>query len=115
MKAKEVAERFANMNPESEVWITYITKDDIAETFSECEYTDENDNLIDTEPYVTEAVVKEIVDNLDNDDFLWERFNENYSDTCREVLARLIDEDKEDRELWDIPATKITGETHDNN
>ena len=101
MKAKELAERFASMNPDDEVWITYITKDDIAETFSECEYTDENDNVIDTQQYITDSVIKEVIRQIDNDDSLWERFNENYGDTCREVLARLIDEDKQDKELWD--------------
>jgi hypothetical protein len=104
MKAKELAERFSAMNPNDEVWISYITKDDIAENFSECEFTDENDNLIETDQFVTDDVVKEIVNSLDNDDYLWERFNENYTDTCREVLARLIDEKKEaeqDTDLWD--------------
>jgi len=101
MKAKELAERFSAMNPDDEVWVTYITKYDIAETFSECEYTDENDNLIDTEQYITESVIKEVIRQIDNDDSLWERFHENYADTCREVLVRLIDEDKQDKELWD--------------
>ena len=111
MKAKELAERFASMNPDDEVWITYITKDDIAETFSECEYTDENDNVIDTQQYITDSVIKEVIRQIDNDDSLWERFNENFNDTCREVLVELLDEKKKaeaDSELWD---TEITNES----
>jgi len=101
MKAKDVAKLFSEMNPDDEVWITYITKGEVADTFVECEYTDENDNFIETAPYVTQAVVSEIFSAIDNDDWLWERFSETYGDTCREVLSRLIDEDKEDKELWD--------------
>ena len=40
MKAKDLAERFSSMNPDDEVWITYITKDDVAEAFNNMEYTD---------------------------------------------------------------------------
>jgi hypothetical protein len=111
MRAKELAERFSSMNPDDEVWVTYITKDDIEEAFSSVEYTDENDELIETEKFVSNEVVKEVISSIDGDDYLWERFNENFNDTCRDVLARLIDEAKEaeqDTELWD---TEITNES----
>ena len=104
MKAKELAERFSNMNPDDEVWVTYITKDDIEEAFSNCEYTDENDELINTDNLVNSDVVQRVVMSIDNDDYLWERFNENFNDTCREVLAELLDEKQkaeQDTELWD--------------
>ena len=111
MKAKDLAERFSSMNPDDEVWITYITKDDVAEAFNNMEYTDENDNLIETDKFVTNVVVKEIINQIDGDDYIWERFNENFSDSCRDVLSKLIDETKEaeqDTELWD---TEITNES----
>jgi Mg/Co/Ni transporter MgtE len=103
-KAKDLAERFSSMNPDDEVWVTYVTKDDIAEAFSQMEYTDENDEVIDTNKFVTDDVVKEIINSIDNDDYIWERFNENFNDSCRDVLSRLIGEVKEaesDTELWD--------------
>jgi hypothetical protein len=103
-KAKDLAERFSSMNPDDEVWVTYINKDDIAEAFSQMEYTDENDEVIDTNKFVTDDVVKEIINSIDNDDYIWERFNENFNDSCRDVLSRLIGEVKEaesDTELWD--------------
>ena len=111
MKAKELAERFSAMNPDDEVWITYITKDDIAEAFSNVEYTDENDEVIETDKYVSDDVVKEVISAIDGDDYLWERFNENFNDTCRDILADLINETdkaKEDVELWD---TEVTSES----
>ena len=103
-KAKEIAEIFSRMNPDEEVWVTYVSKDDVAEAFSNVEYTDENDELIDTNKFVTDDVVKEVINSIDNDDYVWERFNENFTDTCRDVLSRLIGEVKEaesDTELWD--------------
>ena len=103
-KAKDLAERFSSMNPDDEVWVTYVTKDDVAEAFSNVEYTDENDELIDTNKFVTDDVVKEVINSIDNDDYIWERFNENFNDSCRDVLSRLIGEVKEaeqDIELWD--------------
>ena len=111
MKVKEVIERFTAMKPDDEVWITYISKDDIAEAFSNMEYTDENDNLIDTDKYVNDDVVSRVISSIDNDDYLWERFNENFNDTCRDILADLINETdkaKEDVELWD---TEVTSES----
>ena len=95
MKAKELAERFSAMNPNDDIWIAYITKDDIREAFSNVEYTDENDELINTDKYVTDEVVKEVISAIDGDDYLWERFNENFSDSCRDIIARLLDEAKE--------------------
>ena len=104
MKAKQLAEIFSGMNPDDEVWATYITKEDVKETFSNVEYTDENDNLIDTDPFVSDDVMERVFNSIDNDDYLWERFNENFSDTCREVLSELIDEKQKaeaDKDLWD--------------
>ena len=111
MKAKELAERFSAMKPDDEVWITYITKDDIAEAFSNMEYTDENDNLIETDKYVNDDVVRRVISSIDDDDYLWERFNENFNETCRDILDDVLGEVKEaeqDTELWD---TEVTSES----
>ena len=111
MKVKEVIERFTAMKPDDEVWITYISKDDIAEAFSNMEYTDENDNLIETDKYVNDDVVKRVIESIDNDDYLWERFNENYNEACRDILDEVLTEAKEaeqDTELWDTEATDVS-------
>lgn len=108
MKAKQLAEIFSAMNPDDEVWATYLTKDDIKEAFSNVEYTDENDELIETEPFVNNAVVKSIMEQVDNNDSLWEQFNENFTDICRETLGEIIGEITEDKELWDTETTNAS-------
>jgi hypothetical protein len=111
MLASKAVEIFSALEPNAEVWVSYITKVDVQEAFSNAEMTDENDNLIETSNLVTNDVVEQITNSLDNDDYLWERFNENFTDTCREVLVELLDEKKKaeaDSELWD---TEITNES----
>ena len=101
MKASKAVEIFSMMNPDDEVWVNYMSKDDVEEAFENQEVTDENDNLIDTKQFVTNSVVEGIMESLNNDDFLWERFNETFTDTCVDVLNKLLHEAKEDMELWD--------------
>ena len=104
MKASKAVEIFSAMNADDEVWITYVTKDDVEENFSDFGLEDEQGNLLDVKPFVTNDTVIDVVRSLDNDDYLWERFNENLRDTCSEVLNELIDEKKKaetDDELWD--------------
>jgi len=104
MKASRAVEIFSGMNPDDEVWITYVTKDDVEENFSDFALEDEQGNLLDVKPFVTSDTVEQITRSLDDDDYLWERFNENFRDTCSEVLNGLIAEKKqaeEDKELWD--------------
>jgi hypothetical protein len=105
MKAKEAVEIFSGMNPDDEVWITYMSKDDVAEAFEGQEITDENDNLIDTKPFITNGTVEMVMLSMDNDDYLWERFNDTFTDTCAEVLNKLLQEVKDDTELWDKEIT----------
>jgi len=105
MKAKEAVEIFSGMNPDDEVWITYMSKDDVAEAFEGQEITDENDNLIDTTPFITNGTVEMVMLSMDNDDYLWERFNDTFTDTCAEVLNKLLQEVKDDTELWDKEIT----------
>ena len=108
MRASKAVEIFSALDPNDEVWVSYMTKGDVQEAFSHCEMTDENDNLIETDNLVTNDVIKQVATSLDNDDYLWERFNENFNDTCREVLVELLTEKKEaetDTELWDKEIT----------
>lgn len=108
MKASKAVEIFSAMNPDDEVWISYVSKDDVKENFLDFALEDEKGNLIDIEPFVTDHTVETITRSLDDDDLLWERFNENFRDTCSEVLNELIDEMKKaeaDDELWDKEIT----------
>ena len=101
MKASKAVEIFSAMKPDDEVWVSYMSKDDVEEAFENQGITDENDNPIDTKPFVTNKTVERIISALDNDDYLWERFHDTFSDTCVEVLNDLLQEVKEDTELWD--------------
>ena len=108
MLASRAVEIFSALNPNDEVWVSYMTKGDVQEAFSNAEMTDENDELIETDNLVTNDVVKRITQSLDDDDYLWERFNENFNDTCRDVLIDILDEKKKaeaDDELWDKEIT----------
>jgi len=105
MKASKAVEIFSAMKPDDEVWVSYMSKNDVEEAFENQEITDENDNLIDTKPFITNSTVEMIMGSLDNDDYLWERFNDTFTDTCVDVLNRLLQETKEDTELWDKEIT----------
>jgi len=108
MKASKAVEIFSAMNPDDEVWVSYVSKDDVKEAFENAEMTDKNDELIETDNLVTNDVVEKVATSLDNDDYLWERFNENFTDTCREVLVELLEEKEKaetDSELWDKEIT----------
>jgi hypothetical protein len=113
MKASKAVEIFSGMNPDDEVWITYVTKGDVEENFLDFALEDEQGNLIDIEPFVTNDTVERVTFSLDNDDYLWERFNECFRDSCNEVLCELIEEKKEaeeDKELWDTEGVTDEGE-----
>ena len=118
MLVKDMIDRLKKFNPDDVIWVSYITKEDVKEAFSNAELTDENDELIPTDQFVDDDVFHEISSSIDNDDYLWERFNENFNDTCREVLDRLIKENEEnqiDEELWDIQDSQLTKEEANDN
>ena len=109
--AKELSELFGALDPNESVWCAFITKDDDEENFSNFGIEDEQGNLVDVKPFVTSDTVERIADSLDNDDYLWERFNENFRDTCSEVLNELIEEKnkaEEDTDLWDKEQASVT-------
>jgi hypothetical protein len=68
MKASRAVEIFSGMNPDDEVWLTYVTKDDVEETFSDFALEDEQGNLLDVKPFVTSKTVEDVTRSLDDDD-----------------------------------------------
>ena len=101
MKAKKAVEIFSQLNSDEEVWISYVTKDEIVERLNETEREDSNGNLIDFTGLVTDVTAKVVFDSLDENDYLWETFNNTYNDICYELAEELTQEEKEDTELWD--------------
>lgn len=105
MKVKEVVELLSEMNPENEIWITYLTKDDVLDNFLEQEVLDSKGNQVDTEQYVTDNALRTIGQSLDNDEHLWQVFNEAVSEYCNDRLFCLVKEAEVDEELWDKEIT----------
>lgn len=110
MKAKELVKIFSQLDPDEYVWATWITKENVMDRAVDLEITDENDNLIDVKPLVNYSdVVSDVCNDIDNDDYLWERFNETFDDSVRGLLEELLkakEEVKEDTDLWDIETEK---------
>ena len=103
MLVKDIIKIFQAHDPNDEIWITYITKSDIKDKFASVEYTDENDIVIDTDTLVTDDVVQDVFQQLDNDDYLWERFGETYDEICRSVCEKAIQDNEvndDEAELW---------------
>jgi hypothetical protein len=108
MLASRAVEIFSALDPNDEVWVSYMTKGDVQEAFSNAEMVDKDDNLIETDNLVSNDVVERITKSLDDDDYLWERFNENFTDTCRDVLIDILNEKEKaeaDTDLWDKEIT----------
>jgi hypothetical protein len=111
MKAKEIVEIFSKLNPDEEVWATWITKKAIIDSAKDYEMTDENDNPIDVETLLNNYpnVIGDVCGEVDNDDELWETFNNTIDDGVRSLINELWNNQKEDvveEELWDIEMEK---------
>jgi hypothetical protein len=72
MKASKAVEIFSGMNPDDEVWISYVTKDDVDYHFSDFGLEDEQGNLLDVKPFVTSDTVERITKSLDDDDYFFQ-------------------------------------------
>lgn len=104
MKASRIVEIFSAMNPDDEVWISYVTKEDMQNNWEDVELEDNQGNPIDVKPYVSNEAFSKVANGLDNDDYLWERFNESFRDSCNELINELVEESNnaiDDEELWD--------------
>lgn len=112
MLVKDVIKGLKNLDPNDEIWITWIDRDELVDKINEYEYTDENDNYVEVDrTIVTNDFAKEIWNGLDNDDYLWERFSETYSDHVTEKVESYIESLKKksveveveqlEKELWD--------------
>ena len=101
MRAQNLVDIFSALDPNEEVWITWLTKAQVTDMFSEIDYRDENDDPIDLTPLITDDVVKEVYESIDNQDYVWEQFNETYCDIVRDKADELIEQNNKDKELWE--------------
>lgn len=112
MKVKDVIASLNNLNLDEEIWITWIDRDELIDKINDSDFTDENDNevLVDR-TIVTNEFAKEVWNSLDNDDYLWERFTESYTDGVVTKMESYIETLKKkeieveveqiEKELWD--------------
>lgn len=109
--AKELVKIFSEMNPEDKVWITWIDKDEVIERVQEhIDNLDEDEAIgITAEAIATDDFLQSVFDGIDNDDYLWERFSENYVDTVSNLVSKSLNEIKEDEHLWDKETEKANG------
>lgn len=112
MLVKEAIKHLKNLNPNDEIWLMWLDRDELVDKINEHEYTDENDNYVQVDrTIVTNEFAKEAWRSLDNNDYLWEIFNENYTDGITEQMEKYIKENSNEvseveveqieTELWD--------------
>ena len=101
---KDIIKELQALDPDEPIYSNWFTKEDIQDQFSNQEHTDENDELIDTTSFVTNDVMREVSDSMENAEYLWERYWEHFNETCDDILRRILsekEEAKEDTDLWD--------------
>lgn len=110
--AEYLVKNFSEMKPDEKVWATWIDKSEILDKVQEqldYRFDDEEDEAIakvTAEALVTEDFIDSVFDSINSDDYLWERFNENFSETISDLVIERLKEIKEDSELWDKETEK---------
>lgn len=106
--AKQLVEVFMSMKPESKVWATWIDKEEVIDKVQEqLDNLDEGEGEgITAEKIVTDDFFDSVMDSLNNDDYLWERFGESFTETVYEMAQQAIKEIETDKELWDTETEK---------
>lgn len=109
MLVKEAIKHLKNLDPNDEIWLTWLDKDELIEKINEYDYRDENDNPIEVDrTIVTNSFAHDIWRALDTDDYLWERFSDTYTDMITEHMETYIKSisseveiEVVEAELWD--------------
>ena len=107
--AKELAKIFSDMKPDEKVWCIWVDRDELIDTINNSEMSDETDELITVDrDVITEDFLYEVMNSVDNAEYVWDRFNEELNDTTRDKLNDLLEEQKKlaeeellDKDLWD--------------
>ena len=107
--AKELAKIFSDMNPDEKVWCIWVDRDELIDTINNSEMSDETDELITVDrDVITEDFLYEVMNSVDNAEYVWDRFNEELNDTTRDKFNSFLEEQKKlaeeellDKDLWD--------------
>ena len=102
---KEVIDVLSTLNQDDKIWAIWVDKEELAQILTDGEYEDENGNLVEVTPKeITNDFIEDVMQSVDNSDYVWDRFADEVRDTTREkweTLHEKITEAKEDTDLWD--------------
>ena len=102
---KEVIDILSALNQDDKIWAIWVDKEEIAQILTDQEYEDENGNLVEVTPKeVSNDFIEDVMQSVDNSDYVWDRFADEVRDETRnkwEALHEKITEAKEDTDLWD--------------
>ena len=97
------------MHPDEKVWCIWVDRDELIDTINNSEMSDETDELITVDrDVITEDFLYEVMNSVDNAEYVWDRFNEELTDTTKDKFYNLLEEQKKlaeeellDKDLWD--------------
>jgi|Wag4MinimDraft_6_1082665.scaffolds.fasta_scaffold56365_2 hypothetical protein len=102
---KEVIDVLSALNQDDKIWCIWVDKEELAQILTDCEYEDEDGNLVVVKPKeLSNDFIEDVMQSVDNSDHVWDRFADEVRDETRskwEALHEQIAEAKEDTELWD--------------
>ena len=104
--AKVCVEIFSDMNPNDPIGLWYLDKELVFEKLEEYEFVDSQDNPVELDDLVTNSFVEKVINQIADDDSLWERFAETLGDVIMSVAEQTIKENEQDKELWDTETEK---------
>ena len=102
---KELMHILSALNQDDKIWAIWVDKEELAQILTDCEYEDENGNLLEVKPKeISNDFIEDVMQSVDNAEYVWDRFADELRDTTRdkwEELHNKITEAKEDTDLWD--------------
>jgi hypothetical protein len=102
---KEVIDILSALNQDDKIWAIWVDKEELAQIITDCEYEDEQGNLLEVKPKeISNDFIEDVMGSVDNAEYVWDRFADELRDTTRdkwEELHHKITEAKEDTDLWD--------------
>lgn len=104
---KEVIEQLSKRkNLDEPMFYFHLQKEYLSDDFNNYELTDDNDNFLEVKKeQITDEMAKTIFGSLDNSDYVFERFNEEYDEVVKDVIYENIFEPlkelSEEQQLWD--------------
>lgn len=104
--AGDLAKVFLAMEKNEPIFVAYLTKEDVIEKLDGYEIEDDEGNIIEASSFVTDNFAERVFTQLGDTDYIWERFNETFTDITYDLTNEIKEQVKEDKELWDTETEK---------